>query len=160
MKAAFIDRDGTLIYEPADGLVRPQDFRVLPGVYETLKALKLNGFTLVMVTNQHFKKSADHEPFFHETQEMLATVLRDHGLEFDYYFLCPHGIDENCTCRKPKTGMVDEFLKKHDIDLSKSVVIGDREENDGGLAKNLCVRYVKVGPNGNFATYQEVINVK
>ncbi len=150
MKVAFIDRDGTLVFEPKDGLVRPDDLRILPGVIEGLKALKAAGYTIVMVTNQDFAKSADHAPFFDQTQIMLKDILKKEGIVFDQIFLCPHSPGAGCDCRKPKPGMVTKFLSENNIDKKASMVIGDRPEADGGLAENIGVRYVKVGPSGTF----------
>ena len=149
MKIAFLDRDGTLIYEPPDGLVRPEDFRMLPGVIDGLKKLRKDGFTIVMITNQDFNKMRAEE-YFGKTQDMLIATLEEEGVAFDHIFMCPHAEYENCACRKPRTGMVDEFLKMNVIDRSQSFVCGDRLKNDGGLATNLGVRYVAMASNGQF----------
>ncbi len=157
MKVAFLDRDGTLIYEPSDGLVRPQEFHILPGVIDALKALKDHDYMLVMVTNQSFGKGPEQEPFFHETQRILIETLAADGLRFDAIFLCPHMPEDHCPCRKPKTGMIDQFLTKYQIDLDHSFVIGDREENDGGLARNIGVRYVQMEPNSRFPSVESLL---
>jgi imidazoleglycerol-phosphate dehydratase/histidinol-phosphatase len=154
MKVAFIDRDGTLVYEPKDGLVRPDDLRILPGVIDALKGLKAKGYQLVMVTNQDFTKTTDHSPFFDITQKMLIEQLAKEGVAFDTIFLCPHSPTDGCNCRKPKPGMVTQYLKDNLIDRKTSIMVGDREEADGGLAKAIGVRYVKVGPNGQFASIE------
>ena len=140
MHVAFLDRDGTLIYEPPDGQVRVADFRILPGVIETLKQLKDDGFTLVMITNQNDCTGKNLEEFT-ATQEMLFAELKTHGMTFDHVFMCPHSEEAHCNCRKPKTGMVDAFLQDYPIDREQSFVVGDREEADGGLAKNIGVAY-------------------
>lgn len=150
MHVAFLDRDGTLIAEPQDGLVRPEGFRVLPNVIEGLRFLRAQGFTLVMITNQSFLGSRERQQCFEKTQEMLFAALRAEGLVFDFVFFCPHSEEEHCDCRKPKTGMVDEFLKAHEIDRTRSFVVGDRESADGGLAKAIGVKFVKMKPNGMF----------
>lgn len=157
MRVAFLDRDGTLIFEPADGLVRPSEFRILPGVPEALLELKEAGYALVMVTNQDFTRPEDPQECFETTQRMLLAVLAEEGIAFDAIFLCPHPKDAGCPCRKPKTGMVDAFLRENDIDKSASFVVGDRPENDGGLAANIGVRYVRVGPNGAFPRAAEIL---
>lgn len=150
MHVAFLDRDGTLIHEPEDGLVRPESFRVLPNVIEGLKALKAQCFTLVMITNQSFLGSSERQQCFETTQEMLFAALRAEDLTFDFVFLCPHSEEEHCNCRKPKTGMVDEFLRTHEIDKDRSFVIGDRESADRGLAKAIGVTFIQMESNGKF----------
>jgi imidazoleglycerol-phosphate dehydratase/histidinol-phosphatase len=158
MNVAFLDRDGTLIYEPPEGLVQPKDFRILPGVLETLKKLQDQGYVLVLVTNQNFTKGPQNEECFHVTQKMLQASLSDAGITFHSMFLCPHAQEQNCHCQKPKTGMVDDFLAKHAVDLQRSFVVGDREANDGGLAENIGVRYVKLEPNGTFPTFEQLLS--
>ncbi len=153
MQVAFLDRDGTLIFEPNDGLVRPKDFHVLSGVIEGLRSLKAEGFTLVMITNQSFYGDASRIKCFEDTQQLLFAALEKEGLAFDFVFLCPHSEGEGCNCRKPKTGMVDQFLREHEIDKEKSLVIGDREIADGGLAKAIGVRYIKMESNGTFPNF-------
>lgn len=156
LRVAFIDRDGTLIEEPPNGLVRPEDFRILPGVIEGLKTLQADGFALVMVTNQDFVKWPQGEECFRQTQRMLVGALAAEDIFFDEIFLCPHPESAGCPCRKPKTGMVDDFVARHDIDRSTSMMIGDREVNDGGMAKNLGVRFVQLIPNHFFAIRHNV----
>ncbi|MSR67577.1 HAD-IIIA family hydrolase [Candidatus Peribacteria bacterium] len=153
MHVAFLDRDGTLIHEPPDGLVRPEEFRVLSGVTEGLRALKAQGFTLVMITNQSFLGSSERQMCFEKTQEMLFSALKHAGLAFDFVFFCPHSEAEDCNCRKPKTGMVDEFLREHEINKARSFIVGDRESADGGLARAIGVRYLKMEPNGTFPLF-------
>ncbi|MDD5026777.1 MAG: HAD-IIIA family hydrolase [Candidatus Peribacteraceae bacterium] len=155
MKVAFLDRDGTLIYEPLHGLVKPEDFRILPGVLETLKALQEHDYHLVMVTNQDFSRGP--RAYFLDTQELLLKTLKSYSIVFDEIFLCPHSPEDSCECRKPKPGMVDTFLKTHTIDASASFVVGDREEADGGLAKNIGVRYIKKDTNNRFPTLEHLI---
>ena len=132
MKVAFVDRDGTLIFEPEDGLVRPEDYRILPGVIDGLKKLQDEGFVLAMVTNQNFLLGKYHEECFEKTQEMLIADLAEEGIEFDHIFLCPHAAEENCGCRKPKTGMVEQ-----------SLMFGDRE-TDREFAENIGVEFAKL----------------
>lgn len=150
MHVAFLDRDGTLIHEPQDGLVRPEGFRVLPNVIEGLKSLKAQGYALVMITNQSFLGSSKRQQCFEDTQKMLFAALRAEGLVFDFVFLCPHSEEECCNCRKPKTGMVDAFLRTHEIDKARSIVVGDRESADGGFAKAIGVKFLKMESNGTF----------
>ncbi|PIR48638.1 hypothetical protein COU80_02930 [Candidatus Peregrinibacteria bacterium CG10_big_fil_rev_8_21_14_0_10_55_24] len=156
MKVAFLDRDGTLIYEPPDGIIRPENFRILPGVFASLKSLKEHGYKLVMITNQDLTVNDDSEENFKQTQKILLDELAREGIAFDEIFLCPHSEEDHCNCRKPKTGMVDAFFHEHDIDLSVSFVVGDRENADGGFAQNIRVRYIRKGTNDAFPSFEEV----
>ncbi len=150
MHVAFLDRDGTLIHEPPDGLARPEGFRILPNVIEGLRVFRSQGYTLVMITNQRFSVLPEWQSCFEETQRMLFEALKKEGLSFDEVFMCPHVDEDHCNCRKPKTGMVDRFLKEHAINKERSFVVGDNERADGGIAKAIGVRYIKMQSNGTF----------
>lgn len=153
MHVAFLDRDGTLIHEPPDGLARPESFQILPNVFEGLRALRAQGYALVMITNQRFSVLPEWQACFEETQRMLFAALKNEGLFFDEVFLCPHVDEDHCNCRKPKTGMVDRFLREHSIDKARSLVVGDRPSADGGIAAAIGVRYVAMQKNGAFPTF-------
>jgi len=70
-------------------------------------------------------------------------LLNGEGIQFNAVFVCPHGAKENCACRKPKTGLVDEFVRNNAVDLSHSFVFGDRE-TDVQLADNIGCKSVRL----------------
>lgn len=148
-KVAFIDRDGVILFEPQDDFQVDslEKYRILPGAAEGLKKLKEAGYMLIMVSNQDGRgtKSFPEEDFLLVQNKMLE----DLEVEFDEIFICPHFAEDNCDCRKPKTGMVDEFLKNTPINYSESYVVGDRE-SDMQLARNIGVRGIKAETNGIF----------
>ncbi|BDR14315.1 D-glycero-beta-D-manno-heptose 1,7-bisphosphate 7-phosphatase [Vibrio sp. STUT-A11] len=134
--AVFIDRDGVINVD--HGYVHDEhDFEYIDGVFEATKALKDQGYMLVLVTNQSgiARGKFSEERFLSLTQWMDWNFV-DHGVEFDGFYYCPHhpeeGIGEykqDCDCRKPKPGMfisARDFLK---IDMEKSVMIGDKAED-------------------------------
>ena len=79
----------------------------------------------------------------------MLQIFRDKGIIFDEIFICPHLPDEACACRKPKTGLVDEFLQSTNIDKTNSFVCGDRD-SDRNFAINIGVRFILMKTNGNF----------
>ncbi len=144
-KAVFLDRDNTLIKD--DGYIHePEKVELLPTVPEGLKLLKKADYLLIVVSNQSgIGRGYFKEKDFHAVNERLQELLKPHGVQIDDFFFCPHRPDENCNCRKPKTGMVEEAAKKWNIDLSESFVIGDKEI-DVMLAFNAgCKRGILVG---------------
>lgn len=151
-KYAFIDRDGTLIFEPQDtfqveGL---EQLKILIGVIPELKDLINRGYKLVMVTNQDgLGTSRNTQDNFDLIQNSLLKTFVENEIIFDKVFICPHFLKDNCKCRKPKTGLVDEFFKTTDIDLKNSIMIGDRD-TDRQFAKNLGIEYVPMEVNGTF----------
>lgn len=150
-KYAFLDRDGTLIYEPQDNfqIDSLEKLKILPGVIDGLKKLIDDGFSLVIVTNQDgLGEPSFPLESFEIPQNKMLEIFRENGIEFAAVFVCPHRASDNCACRKPKTGLVDGFLK-NGIDTDSSFVYGDRE-TDREFAKNLNLKFIKAQTNGKF----------
>jgi imidazoleglycerol-phosphate dehydratase/histidinol-phosphatase len=146
----FIDRDGTLIEEPADEQVDSlAKLRLMPGVIPALLRLRDAGFRFVLVSNQEgLGTPAFPEASFREPQDYLRELLASQGIRFDAEFFCPHGADDGCACRKPRTGLLRGFLAARAIDREASCVIGDRD-TDLELAANLGVAGLRVRRNGS-----------
>lgn len=145
----FIDRDGTLVEEPADEQVDSlEKVRFLPGVFAALADLSRHGYRLVMVTNQDgLGTDAFPQAAFERPQQFILETLRSQGIQFDAVFVCPHVKGDACGCRKPNTGLVAEYIRTSAVDLAASVVIGDRD-TDLQFAANLGVRGVRVRRHG------------
>jgi len=145
----FIDRDGTLVEEPPDEQVDAlEKIRFMPGVFAALQELKRAGFRLVMVTNQDGLGTAAHPlAAFQQAHDFILEAFRSQGVEFEAVFICPHRADEGCACRKPRTGLIEEFLRTGQVELATSAVIGDRP-SDTQLARNLGVRAFTVSRGG------------
>ena len=145
----FIDRDGTLVEEPHDEQVdQLEKIRFLPGVFAALNELKRRGFRLVMVTNQDgLGTSSFPQAHFDKAHEFMVEAFRSQGIEFERTFICPHFKTDGCDCRKPKTALVDDFVREGNVDLTTSAVIGDRD-TDMQFATNLGIRAIRVRRNG------------
>ncbi len=125
----FIDRDGTLIEEPADSqLDSLAKVRFMPGVFAALAALARRGYRLVMVTTQDGLGS--------EAQQFILDAFSSQGVAFEAVFVCP-----------PQTGWVQQYLREREVDLAASAVIGDRD-TDLEFAANLKVRGITVRRHG------------
>jgi imidazoleglycerol-phosphate dehydratase/histidinol-phosphatase len=146
----FVDRDGTLIEEPADHQVDALDkIRFMPGVFAALAELKKRGLRLVMVTNQDGLGTPSFpRPTFEAPHEFILQAFRSQGIEFDAVFVCPHFQADGCECRKPRTGLVKDYIRDTDVDLEGSAMIGDRE-TDLEFARNLGLRGLLVRKNGS-----------
>jgi len=155
----FIDRDGTIIEEPPDEQVDSlQKLRLLPGVIPALLELQRAGYRLVLVSNQDGLGSASFpEPAFREPQDFLRALLGSQGIAFDAEFFCPHSPADGCECRKPRTGLLTDFLREHAPDPKQSFVIGDRD-TDMQLAANLGLEGLRVRADGaGGATWAAVV---
>jgi D-glycero-D-manno-heptose 1,7-bisphosphate phosphatase len=126
-RAVFLDRDGVLnrsevragkAYAPR----RLEEFRLLPGVPKSVRALKDAGYLIIVATNQPDIGNGKVAP---EVVAAMHARLRQ-LLPVDEIAMCPHRQDENCPCRKPKAGMLTAAAQRFRIDLANSFMVGDR----------------------------------
>ncbi len=147
-KVLFIDRDGTLIKEPADQQVDTLvKVELVAGVIPALLALKSAGYEFVIVSNQDgLGTPAFPESQFEEVRQFMLRLFASQGIEFAAEFYCPHVADDQCACRKPRTGLLSAYLTETSLDRELSAVIGDRD-TDLELARNLGLRGFKLSEN-------------
>jgi imidazoleglycerol-phosphate dehydratase/histidinol-phosphatase len=128
-KILFLDRDGTLITEPADFQIdRLDKFALEPEVVPALRRLRDAGYTFVMVTNQDgLGTPSFREAEFRPLQNLLLDLLRSQGIAFEAVRVCPHTAADRCDCRKPKVGLLLDYLRDTTWSRENSYVIGDRE---------------------------------
>jgi len=145
----FIDRDGTLNEEPPDETVDSlAKVRFMPGAVPALLALQRAGYSFIMVTNQdglgtpRFPQAAFEEP-----HRFILEMFRSQGIDFEAVFVCPHYKQDGCECRKPKIGLLREFLAANEIDKSLSFMIGDRA-TDMEFAANLGITGLRISLGG------------
>jgi D-glycero-D-manno-heptose 1,7-bisphosphate phosphatase len=139
--AVFVDRDGTII-EDRDYCSDPNDVKVFPGVPEALRRLKSNGFKIIIITNQ---SGIGRGLLTVEQYRTVETeVLGQLGANLiDATYFCPDLPGQHSICRKPAPGMIVEATRKHEIDLSRSFLIGDKEI-DIECGHNAGVRSIRV----------------
>ncbi|HEB9428098.1 bifunctional histidinol-phosphatase/imidazoleglycerol-phosphate dehydratase HisB [Campylobacter coli] len=158
-KILFIDRDGTIIEEPKSDfqIDSLEKLRFEKDAIPTLLKLKNFGFKFVLISNQDGlgTQSFPKEDFEIAHQKMLD-ILQSCGIEFKDIFICPHFENENCECRKPKTALLDEYIKHNLYNKEQSFVIGDRD-TDMILASNLGVRGLKYSENLTWKEIEEEI---
>jgi len=140
-KILFIDRDGTLITEPFDQQIdRLDKFALEPDCVPALLRLRDAGWTFVMVTNQDgLGTPSFREEEFRPLQKLLLDILASQGIAFEAVRVCPHTAADKCDCRKPKLGLLTDYVKDVSWSREQSAVIGDRE-TDVTLAQNLGIR--------------------
>ncbi len=141
--AVFVDRDGT-ICEEVGYLNHVSRFRMFPFVAAALRRLNEAGYPVIVVSNQSgLARGYFPESFLHEVTKLMKQQVSEEGAKIDDVYYCPHASSENCSCRKPKIGMLECAARDHAIDLQRSFVIGDRYI-DVELARNAGARGVLV----------------
>jgi len=139
MKAVFLDRDGTII-EEVNYLDSIEKLEIYPFSKEAISILKESNFKIFIITNQSgVARGYFSEDFVIEINRYLCEKL---GI--DDFFYCPHLPEDNCNCRKPKTGLIEKALQRYpEINLRNSFFIGDKEV-DIETGKNLNLNTILV----------------
>jgi len=138
-KAIFLDRDGVINIEK-NYVSKIEDFQFIDGVFDTLKHLQNSGYKLFIITNQSgIGRGYYTKDDFDKLTSWMLSEFEKKQISISQVEHCPHNPDEMCLCRKPKSGMIDNILKNHNIDLEKSWLIGDKK-SDILCAKNAGIK--------------------
>ena len=141
--AVFLDRDGT-IAEEVGYLNHATRFRMFSFVAAVVRRLNESGLRVIVVTNQSgVGRGYFPESLVHTVNELMTQQLAKAGARIDAIYYCPHTSADNCSCRKPKTGMLERAAKEHALDVQRSFVVGDRY-GDIELARNARARSILV----------------
>lgn len=128
MKAVFLDRDGVIIRKALDdGYIADwSEVEFLPGSIEAIRTLHKQGFMVIVVTNQRGVATGRIDlSSLEDIHTRLRAVVSDNGGTISAIYFCPHLIAENCSCRKPKPGMLLRAAKDHGLNLSECWMVGD-----------------------------------
>ena len=128
-KAVFLDRDGTINVDY--GYVsKVEKFVILPGAIEGLKKMRSMNYLLIIISNQSgIGRGYYSIPDYEKVMETMHKQLNLQGITIDDCFYCPHSPESNCSCRKPGTKMIEEAVRKWDVDVKESFFIGDKESD-------------------------------
>lgn len=125
-RAVFLDRDGTLNYDPGY-IKKPSELILLPGVPEGLQQLAAQGYELIVVSNQ---SGIGRGLFSVKDLDAIHTyfndLLRPHAIQIRSFEYCPHKPEDRCSCRKPSPKLIQDVARRYSIDVSKSFMVGDR----------------------------------
>ncbi len=125
-KAVFLDRDGT-ICEDVNYLSRPEQLKIFPFAAEAVRLLNEKDFLVILITNQSgIARGFFDENALGEIHVKLVSELAEQNAKLNAIYFCPHNTDDNCDCRKPKIGMIEQATRDFLIDLENSWMIGDK----------------------------------
>ena len=149
-KILFIDRDGTLIEEPADEQIDAfEKLKFVPGMIRNLNFIREHtDYEFVMVSNQDgLGTDSFPENTFWPVHNFILQTLEGEGITFDEILIDSHFPEDNAPTRKPNTGLVEKYIKNPDYDIANSYVIGDRE-TDRTFARNIGCKSLILSDEG------------
>jgi D-glycero-D-manno-heptose 1,7-bisphosphate phosphatase len=126
MKLVILDRDGVINYDSDQYIKTPSEWRPIPGSIEAIARLNQNGWRIAVATNQSGigRGLFDMATLNAMNDKMMELVFRQGG-RIDALFFCPHTAAEQCACRKPRTGMLEEIAARFHTDLKGVPIVGD-----------------------------------
>ncbi len=132
MKIIFLDRDGVINKDPGFGgyITSWEEFKFLPGAVEAIRKLNQAGFEIIIISNQAgvAKGLYSMEDLNEITENMLREIKKTGGRIRSVYY-CPHRDEDNCDCRKPKTGLLFQASKGLEIDFTQTFFVGDNRRD-------------------------------
>lgn len=158
VRAAFLDRDGVLNRRPSahEYVVDAAALEILAGAPEAVADLSRAGWLAIVVSNQRgVARGLVTLPTLAAIDARLREAVAAAGGEIADFFYCPHGLDDDCACRKPRPGLLLAAAAAHGIDLSQSVIFGD-SESDMEAGRRAGCATVRIGP-GAHASLREAV---
>ena len=144
LKTVFLDRDGVINQERSDYVKSILELEIYPNVAKNIKLLKDAGFLVVVITNQSAVNRGIVTPeMINQIHNSIQNHLKKYGTFLDGFYYCPHIPNENCNCRKPKSGLLEKAILELNIDLNSSWMIGDRD-SDIEAANSIGCKSIKI----------------
>lgn len=121
-----MDRDGVINKDHPNYVKSWSEFEFLPGSLDALKLLTLNGYRIILITNQSvINRRMVTEAGLKEIHNKMTAAVVDHGGSIEAVYYCPHLPEDGCNCRKPEPGLIYSARADYGLDLSKTCMIGD-----------------------------------
>lgn len=144
-KALFLDRDG-VINKEKNYLYKIEDFEFIDGVFEACKYFQEKGYLLIIITNQAgIARGKYTEEDYQLLTSWMIKEFEKENIIISKVYHCPHHPDFSgeCECRKPNIGMLLEAKKDFDLDLSQSILVGDKNSDiEAGIKAEVGMNYL------------------
>lgn len=153
-KALFLDRDGVINHDPGDYTFSLEEFIILPTVLDAFKLAQDKGYKIIIITNQGgIAKGLYKEEEVHKMHDYLKKECAKVGVTITDIFFSPyHSELSNSLSRKPGSLMMERAIHRHHIDVSSSIMIGDRDR-DIECAAAVGVKGIKIPTNAALLDY-------
>jgi D-glycero-D-manno-heptose 1,7-bisphosphate phosphatase len=126
MKLVILDRDGVINKDSTNFIKNTNEWIPLPGSLEAIALLNQSGFHVAIATNQSgIGRGLFDMATLNAINDKMYRALAQLGGRIDAMFYCPHTADDDCNCRKPKTGMIEDIGRRFSVDLVDVYAIGD-----------------------------------
>ena len=123
----LLDRDGVINYDSDNYIKSAEEWRPIPGSLEAIALFNNHGFKVIVITNQSgLSRGFYDEATLTKIHEKMHRLAKKKGGGIEHIYYCPHGPDDNCSCRKPKPGLLLEFAKEKNSSLANIFFIGDK----------------------------------
>jgi D-glycero-D-manno-heptose 1,7-bisphosphate phosphatase len=143
-RVVFLDRDGVINVNRADGVRSWSDLSILPAAIDGLALLSRRGWTVVVATNQALVNRGDLTALaLFDLHTRMVSAIRDGGGDVAAVYACPHRPDEGCGCRKPAAGLLKAAAQQFAVDPRSCVFVGDHW-TDLAAARAAGCRFVTV----------------
>ncbi|WP_423709400.1 D-glycero-beta-D-manno-heptose 1,7-bisphosphate 7-phosphatase [Undibacterium sp. WLX3042] len=126
MKLIILDRDGVINHDSDAFIKSPDEWVPIPGSLQAIARLNQAGYRVVVATNQSgIGRKLFDMTTLNAIHQKMHTAAQQVGATIDAVFFCPHMADDNCDCRKPKPGMLQEIARRYEVNLKGVHTIGD-----------------------------------
>lgn len=150
-KFIILDRDGVINQDSPDFIKSPEEWIPIPGSLEAIARLNAAGFRVLVATNQSgLGRGLFSQTAFEQIQNKFMTLLKKAGGEIEKCYICPHLPTDNCTCRKPKPGLLQQIAEDYAIDFAKTPIycIGDSLRDLQAAQAASCIPVLVATGNG------------
>ena len=160
-KAVFLDRDGVINLKRDDYVKSIEEFVILKDVPDAIKILNENNYLVIIITNQSaINRGLLTDQELSRIHDFMKNELDKDGAHIDGIYYCPHRPNENCSCRKPGTELVERAVKEHSISIGSSWFIGD-SETDMVAARKIGLYGIKIEENSSlFEPVKKILDSK
>ncbi|MDE2427089.1 MAG: D-glycero-beta-D-manno-heptose 1,7-bisphosphate 7-phosphatase [Burkholderiales bacterium] len=126
MKLIILDRDGVINHDSESFIKSPDEWVPIPGSLQAIARLNQAGYLVVVATNQSgIGRKLFDMATLNAIHQKMHTAAQQVGASIDAIFFCPHMADDNCDCRKPKPGLLQEIARRYDVNLKGVHSVGD-----------------------------------
>lgn len=143
MKLVILDRDGVINLDSATFIKNPNEWIPIPGSLEAIALLSQHGYRVAVATNQSgIARGYFDMATLNAIHDKMHKALAQVGGRIDAVFYCPHSADDDCDCRKPKTGMIEDIGRRFNVELKKVPGVGDALRDLQAFSQAGCLPYL------------------